>query len=130
MIYKYIFYKVYLFYIKTFNEKEIPHWFAAGIVSVIIVSTIQVLFDSYSYFLNPKLIGVYTSYNKYLVLLLGFLLMIYVSMKGRYLEIINSCDQLPKNKKKILGYLSVLYILVVFISFFWLGALIRQSNIP
>jgi len=128
ILFKYIFYKVYFFYIKAFKEKEIPHWFAAGILAVIIVGTLQVLVDFYSYFFNPEIIGIYTSYNKYLVLLLGFSLMLYVSKQKRYLKIIDDCEQLPKSKRKILGYVSVLYVTAVFVGFFWVGELIREYN--
>lgn len=128
MLYKYIFYKVYFFYVKIFKEKEIPHWFAAGIVAVIIVANFQVLVDFYSYFFNKEIISIYTSYNKYLVLVLGFSFMWYVSRQKRYQRILDTCENLPKSKKKVLGYVSVLYVIVVFICFFWLGGLIRDYN--
>jgi hypothetical protein len=128
ILFKYIFYKVYFFYVKAFKEKEIPHWFAAGILAVIIVGTLQVLVDFYSYFFNPEIIGVYTSYNKYLVLLLGFSLMFYVSKQKRYLKIIEDCEQLPKSKRKVLSYISILYVTAVFVGFFWVGELIRDYN--
>ena len=129
ILYKYIFYKVYFFYIKVFKEKEISHWFAAGIIAVIIVGTLQVLVDFYSYFFNLEVIGDYTSYNKYLVLVLGFSLMFYVSKQKRYLKIIEDCEQLPKGKRKVLGYISILYVTAVFVAFFWIGELIRDYNI-
>ena len=128
ILFKYIFYKVYFFYVKTFREKEIPHWFAAGILAVIIVGTLQVLIDFYSYFFNPEIIGIYTSYNKYLVLVLGFSLMYYVSKQKRYLNIIEDCEQLPKSKRKVLSYISILYVTAVFVGFFWVGELIRNYN--
>lgn len=128
MLYRYIFYKVYLFYIKIFKEKEIPHWFAAGIVAVLMVGTFQVLIDFYSYFFNQEIIGLYTSYNKYLVLLLGFLLMLYVSKQNRYLRIIEACEKLPKRKRKLLGFVGIVYVISLFIGFFWIGTLIRELN--
>ena len=128
MLYKYIFYKVYFFYLKVFKEKEIPHWFAAGVLAVIIIGTLQVLIDLYTYFFNPEIIGIYTSYNKYLVLVLGFFLIYYVSKQKRYLKIIKECEQMSKSKKKVLGFLSILYIIAVFVGFFGMGALIRDYN--
>ena len=128
ILFKYIFYKVYFFYVKAFREKEIPHWFAAGILAVIIVGTLQVLIDFYSYFFSTEIIGIYTSYNKYLVLVLGFSLMYYVSKQKRYLKIIEDCEQLPKSKRKVLGYISILYVVAVFVGFFWVGELIRNYN--
>lgn len=128
MLYRYIFYKVYFFYLKVFKEKEIPHWFAAGVLAVIIIGTLQVLIDFYTYFFNPEIIGIYTSYNKYLVLVLGFFLIYYVSKQKRYLKIIKECEQLPKEKKKVLGFLSILYIIAVFVGFFGMGALIKDYN--
>jgi len=128
ILFKYIFYKVYFFYIKVFKEKEIPHWFASGILAVILVGTLQVLIDFYSYFFNNELIGIYTSYNKYIVLGLGIFLMYYVSKQKRYLKIIEDCEQLPKNKRRSLGYISVLYVVAIFVGFFWVGELIRNYN--
>ena len=63
-----------------------------------------------------------------LVLLLGFSLMFYVSKQKRYLKIIDDCEKLPKSKRKVLGYISVLYVVAVFVCFFWLGELIRDYN--
>ncbi|NCA85796.1 MAG: hypothetical protein EOM83_09500 [Clostridia bacterium] len=128
ILFKYIFCKVYFFYVKAFREKEIPHWFASGILSVILIGTIQVMIDFYSFFFNPEIIGIYTSYNKYVVLVLGLSLMYYVSKQKKYLKIIEDCERLPKSKKKVLGYISILYVIVVFVGFFWVGELIRNYN--
>lgn len=129
MLFKYIFYKVYQFYIKIIKEKEIPHWFAAGILALIIIANYQIIMDAYSYYFNKEAIGVYTAYNQYLVLFLAFLLIIYFSKNKRYDKIIKTCRNLSRRKKILLRFFSILYVIITIVCFFWLGYLIRTYNI-
>ncbi len=128
MLFKYIFYKVYLFYVKAFKEKEIPHWFAASVITLIVVVNLIIIADLLLYSVNPEIIKSINLYYKYfgLVALAG--VMFFINSKNRYLKIIEDCEQLPKSKKKVLGYLSILYVSVVFVGFFWVGELIRNYN--
>jgi len=45
-----------------------------------------------------------------------------------WVKIIEDCEQLPKSKRKVLGYISIMYVVVVFVGFFWVGELIRNYN--
>lgn len=128
MLYKYIFYKVYFFYIKVFKEKEIPHWFAASVVTLIIVVNIIFVADGIQYFIYPEINESIDVYYKYFALVVLAVIMWFVNGNRRYLKIIDDCEQLTKSKRKVLGYISILYIAVVFVGFFWVGELMRNYN--
>jgi len=128
MLYKYIFYKVYFFYIKVFKEKEIPHWFAASVVTLIIVVNIIFVADGLQYLIYPEINKSIDIYYKYFALVVLAVVMLFVNYKNRYQRIIKDCEQLPKNKKKVLGYISILYVVAVVVGFFWVGELIRNYN--
>lgn len=129
MLYKYIFYKVYFFYVKAFKEREIPHWFASSVIALIMVANIIVVTDSLLYYTNPEIIKSINIYYKYFALFVLVCVMWFVNNKKTHIRIIDSCEKLPKSKKKVLGYLSILYVIMVFVGFFWIGALIREYNI-
>ena len=128
ILFKYIFYKVYFFYVKAFKEKEIPHWFASSVITLIVVANLIIIADLLLYFTNPEIIkSIHTDYKYFaLVVLTG--VMFFINSKNRYLNIIEDCEQLPKSKRKILGYISILYVVAVFVGFFWVGELIRNYN--
>jgi len=126
MLYKYIFYKVYFFYIRVFKEKEIPHWFASTIVTLILVMNILAVIEVFLYLFQPELIITISEYFKYFSLLILAGVMSYTNMRKRYLSFIKDIDKLPKNKRRSLGYISFLYVLVVFVCFFGMSEIIRD----
>ncbi len=128
ILFKYIFYKVYFFYVKVFKEKEIPHWFASSVVTLIVVANLIIIADLLLYFTNPEIIKSINTYYKYFALVVLAGVMFFINTKNRYLNIIEDCEQLPKSKRKVLGYLSILYVIAVFVGFFWVGELIRDYN--
>ena len=128
MLYKYIFCKVYFFYIKVFNEKEIPHWFAASVITLIVVVNIIFFADGLQYLIYPEINKSIDIYYKYFALVILAGIMFFINRKNRYLKIIEDCEQLPKSKRKVLGYISILYVTAVFVGFFWVGELIRDYN--
>ena len=128
ILFKYIFYKVYFFYVKAFREKEIPHWFASSVITLIVVANLIIIADLLLYFTNPEIIKSINTYYKYFALVVLAGVMFFINSKNRYLNIIDDCEQLPKSKRKVLGYISILYVTVVFVGFFWVGELIRNYN--
>ena len=129
ILYKYIFYKVYFFYIKVFKEKEISHWFAASVITLIVVVNIIFFADGLQYLIYPEINKSIDIYYKYFALVILAGIMFFINRKNRYLKIIEDCEQLPKGKRKVLGYISILYVTAVFVAFFWIGELIRDYNI-
>ncbi len=128
MLFKYIFFRICIFYIKVFKETKIPHWFSALIIAIILMANIQVIIDSYTYFYDKETIGLFTAYNEYIVLLIGFSIILYTSKQKRYIQIIEACNNLSKKRKRTLDIVSSIYLLTLFVLFFWLGSLIRQYN--
>lgn len=128
MLLKYIFCKVYFFYVRVFKEKEIPHWFGASVLTLIIVANLIVITDLLLYFSYPEIIKSINTYYKYFALVILAGVMFLINSKNRYLSIIKECEQLPKNKEKVLDYISFFYITGVLIGFLWVGELIRNYN--
>ena len=128
LLYKYIFYRIYFFYVKRIKEKEIPQYFSSAVVSVIFLTNLNVIIDAYTYFFNRALISYFDSYYKYSIVLIILCISIYVNTNKRYIQIINRCKELTIKKQRILSIYSILYVAIVFICFFWLGYLIREYN--
>ncbi|MFA6925254.1 MAG: hypothetical protein WC223_13495 [Bacteroidales bacterium] len=128
LLYKFIFYKVYFFYVRVFKEEAIPHYFTSTIVSLLFVCNVVTLEQLYLYFINQSMIGALNNYDKYFALVVLFSVILFVSFKKRYLTIIKECEELPKEERKNLAILSILYASITFICFFWSGYLIREYN--
>jgi hypothetical protein len=112
----------------VFNEKEIPHWFAASVITLIVVVNIIFFADGLQYLIYPEINKSIDIYYKYFALVILAGIMFFINRKNRYLKIIEDCEQLPKSKRKVLGYISILYVTAVFVGFFWVGELIRDYN--
>lgn len=121
--FSFIFCKAYFFCIKVFKEKEFPQFFAAAVVSVSIDTTIIDMIKLYEYLILPKEINIYTEYYGYFSILFWIIVSIYVNRKRKYLEIIEENKKIPNNKKIVLSILSLIYLLIIFVSYFWLGTL-------
>jgi len=126
ILFKFIFYKVYFFYVKAFKEKEISYWFAASVITLIVVANLIIIVDLLLYSTSPEIIKSINTYYKYFALAVLAGVMFFINSKNRYLKIIEDCEQLPKSKRNVLGYISILYVTVVFVGFFWVGELIRN----
>ena len=127
LLFRYIFYKVYFFYINVFKEKEIPHWFAAGVMSIILVTKVTLILDSILYLIYPEIITSVNIYYKYFALFVLIYMVLFVNYKNRYKRIIETCERLPKRKKIMLSYIGVLYVVTLFVAFLWVGELIRST---
>jgi len=128
-LYKYIFAKSYFFCISTFKEKEFPQYFAASFVTLAIVTNIIILLELIEYLLLPVRINIYEEFHKYFALILWVFVIFYVNYKKRYLMFLEHYGNITDKQKKKLKIYSIIYLLVLFISFFLLGALLRDYNI-
>ena len=128
ILYKYIFYKIYVQSGRVFKEKEIPHWFAAGVLTLILVTNIVVLLDISLYHIYPEIIKSIEIYYKYFALFVLTCMVLFVNYKNRYKRILESCERLPKRKRKMLSCIGVLYVVALFVAFLWMGELIRAFN--
>lgn len=129
MLYKFIFYKAYYFCIRFLKEKEFP-WAWAGITTaIIIVVTIIALLELMEFLSLPKRINIYGEYHGYFSLGIAIITLFYVKHDNRYLRILETCKSMPLKKQKMLSYLSLAYLVVLFIGFFWLGEIIRDFNL-
>jgi hypothetical protein len=119
----FIFCKAYFFCFNIIKEKEFPQYFAAGIVSVSIDTTIIDILKLYEYLLLPKEINIYSELHGYFSVLFWIIVLIYVNRKKKYLDLIETYKKIPNNKTIILSILSIIYLITVFVSYFWLGTL-------
>lgn len=129
ILYKYIFYKIFHFYISFFKEKEIPHWFASTITLLILLSNVIAIINAFLLLFYPEVIFMIDVYFKYLALLFLFVTIRYVSYKKRYLSFINEVEKLPKKRKLRLSYISVFYVITVLACYFMMNNLIREYNL-
>lgn len=128
LLYKFIFSKVYFFYLRFFQEKEIPHWFASSVISLIFIANFVIVANLLLLIINPKLISEANTYYKYLAIITLAAIMRYVNRKGKYREIINEYEGLQSSKRQLLSYLSILYVLIILIAFFYVGNLVRKYH--
>lgn len=129
ILYKYIFCKAYYFCIRVFKEKEFPWAFASGIVTLCLVTNIVVLLEIVEYAMLPDGINIYAPYHGYFAVALWILIQLYVTRDKRYIKILESCKSLSAKKRQMLRYISIVYVIVLVIGFFWLGYLLREYNL-
>lgn len=128
-LYKYIFAKSYFFCISIFKEKEFPQYFAASFVTLAIVTNIIVLLELIEYLFLPTRINIYDEFHKYFALIMWVFVLFYVNYRKRYLLILEHYGNITGKQKKKLKIYSIIYLPVLFIGFFLLGALLRDYNI-
>ncbi len=129
VLYRYIFTKAYFFCINVFKEKEFPQYFATGMVTLAIITNFYILLSLIEYLMLPVRFNQYGEYYKYFALIVLAFALFYVNNKKRYLKILEHNSDISERKKKKLRIISIVYLLFLFVTFFLLGALIRDYNI-
>jgi len=128
-LYTYIFAKAYFFCINVFKEKEFPQYFASGIITFSFVTNVIVVIEIVECVMLPAKINTYGEYHGYFALACFVIIVLYVNVKKRYEGILSRFDNFPKEKRKKLKVYSIIYILILSIGFFILGAMLRNYNI-
>jgi hypothetical protein len=129
LLYKYIFCKAYYFCIWAFKEREFPWAWAGMTISMIIVGTIITLLKLAEVLMIPERFNIYGEYHGYFSVGMAVIILFYVKHDNRYVKILEECNNLPARRRKILRYVSVAYLLILVVSFFWLGEIIRDFNL-
>ncbi len=124
-----MFTKAYFFCINIFKEKEFPQYFASGVVTLTMVTNIVILLELIECILFPIRVNIFGEYHGYFALFSWGLVLLYVNNKKRYLKILEHNSNISEKKKKRLRIISIVYLLFLFVTFFLLGALIREYNI-
>lgn len=120
---------VYQFYIKVFKEKEIPHYFAAGLVAILMVSVYQITLDVLFLLTRDVLYETIGEYTKYISLGLVIVSIVYVSSNKRYLKICAEVNSFGRRKSRMMAIFGILYIIVTLGLFIYLGESIRSINL-
>ena len=129
MLFKYIFCKAYYFCIHAFKEREFPWAWAGLTTTMIVVATMLTLLTLFEVLMLPERINTYGEYHKYFSVAMAILGLFYIKYGDRYLRILETFKKLPEKRKKVLGYVSVIYLVILVVSFFWLGEIIREHNL-
>ncbi len=77
----------------------------------------------------PIKLNIYVEYHGYFSLVVAGIILIYVKNDNRYEKVLQDCENLSPNKKRIFFYVSTAYILILVVAFFWSGYLIRAYNL-
>lgn len=113
LLHQYIFTKVYHFYVRVFKEKKIPHWFAAGIVAILLNFWVMGL-SGLLYYLHPsEWLDNISGYLKYLGLASTIIAPLYIVRRDRYKKILLKVEHLNKSKRRRLDVISILYVVTV-----------------
>jgi len=128
-LFSYIFYKSYSLCINVFKEKEFPEYFASGVIAMITVGTIIVIIDIALYQVNPSLINMVFGYYKYFSLGSVLFFWWFFGYKKKYMNFMNRYDKMSANKKQVLSIISILYLVVLVVSFFGMGNIMRDYNL-
>lgn len=125
----YIFGKTYFLYERIYADKEHPQYFSASIVALLTTLSIAVLIDLIIYPIDPSLITAFYGFYKYMAV--GMLLLSWwiFHPKRRYLKIVERYKQIGDKRKKLLGFLSIAYVLILLFIFFKMSDLVRTYNL-
>lgn len=126
-LYSYIFTKAYFFCINVFKEKEYPQYFAIITVTLIGVTNLYILLSLIEYVMLPNKFIPYEEYFKYFSLASVLISLVYFNYKKRYNKVLNRNKGLSIAKVRRLKVFSIIYLLILFVGFFALGALLRST---
>ncbi len=128
-LYSYIFTKAYFFCINVFKEKEFPQYFAILTIIFIGVTNLYIILSLIEYLLLPDKFDFYGEYYKYFSLISGLLALVYFNYNKKYDKILSYYKGFSIEKLRKLKIYSIIYLLILFVGFFALGALLRSYYI-
>ncbi len=126
-LYSYIFTKAYFFCINVFKEKEFPQYFAIITVTLIGVTNLYIILSLIEYIMLPDRFIPYDGYFKYFSLASVLTSLAYFNYKERYKAILSYNSELSSLKARRLKTVSIIYVLLLFVGFFTVGALLRNA---
>lgn len=125
----YIFVKSHWVCINIFKEREFPEYFASGIIAVVLVGTIIVFVDVILYQIDPELINIVFGYYKYLSLGSVLFSWLYFGYMKKYVAFLNYFERMSGSKKKLMKIITIIYLIVLLVTFFGMGDIIRDYNL-
>lgn len=128
-LFVYIFGKTFYIYEKIYADKDHPQYFSAAVVAFALVGTVTVLIDFTAYSLMPSMSGVFSPYYKYFSVATLLLSWWFFTSKRRYEKVVDQYNNMSREKKRLLAFISVIYLTSLVIAFFTMGNLIRAYNL-
>ena len=126
---KFIFARSYYFCIKVFKEKEFPQYFAGGVLTLVIFTSLLIILEIIEYVMLPMRINIGRGYHGYIALIGWFTILYYLNKNKRYSQILDDVEKMSDAAKKKLSIISFFYSFFLIIGFFLLGYLLRQYSI-
>ena len=125
----YIFGRTFFIYEKIYADKDHPQYFSSSLIALLTVLSLAVITDIIIYPIDPSLITVFYDYYKFLAIAILFFMWWFFHPKKRYLKIVEDYKEISVKKKRLLGILSLVYILVLLVIFFKMSNLVRAYNL-
>jgi hypothetical protein len=127
-LYQYIFFSAYSFCIKIYKEKEFPEYFACGVLSLVLGTNILLILEFIEYLILPYKLNIHYKYHGIFGLFLWGLLTILMLRKKKYKSIINNFTSMRKASIMKLKYISIAYITILVVLYYYIGFLLKESN--
>lgn len=128
-LFVYIFGKTFFIYEKIYADKDHPQYFSSSMIALLTVLSIAVLTDLIIYPIDPSLITIFYDYYKYAALAILFFMWWFFHPKRRYLKIVEDYKEISDKKKRLLGIVSIVYVLLLLFTFFKMSDLVRAYNL-
>lgn len=125
----YIFMKSHWLCVNVFKEKEFPEYFASGVIAMVVVGTITVTADIIGYWVNPDALNEYGGFYKYFSLGSVLFSWLYFGYMKKYMVFMDHFERISDSKKKVLKVVSFIYLIVLLVTFFGMGNIIRDYNL-
>lgn len=125
VLFVYIFGKTFFIYEKIYADKEFPQYFSSSVIALLTVLSIAVLTDLIIYPIDPSLITVFYYYFKYAALAILFFMWWFFHPKRRYLKIVEDYKKISDKKKRLLGIVSIIFVILLLFAFFKMSDLVR-----
>lgn len=121
MLYKYLFYAV-SYYVKKYDhfwDVGETYYIGGGMtVGMVISISIINLIDIFGSFIFHERLLIKFQFLKYLPLVLGLLITVYLGYSGKHLQVYKEIIEMDPAKKKKYKYANILHVIIVFLVFF------------
>lgn len=128
-LFVYIFGKTFYIYERIYADKDHPQYFSSSMIALLTILSIAVFTDLIIYPINPALITVFYDYYKYAAVAILLSIWWFFHPEKRYLRVVEDYNKISDKKKKLLGILSIAYVLIMLFIFFKMSNLVRAYNL-
>lgn len=128
IMHKFIFFKVYHFYVNFFGEKDIPHFFASAVLSILVYGVGLSILMLLQFLFGNDVFDELSNYWTYIATFGMFFLIYKLHKREKYKDILIEVNALDVKVKNRLTVLSILYSFSVVAGCIVLLGLVRNLN--